>query len=51
MQLRGYDHRKEDPIQNILRKVLDSGNSELRKTALTIGQDQINKRLKRIKRN
>ena len=29
---------------------MDSGNSELRKTALTIGQDRINKRLKRIKK-
>ena len=48
--VKGYDLRNEDPIQNILRKVLDSGNSELRKTALTIGQDRINKRLKRIKK-
>ena len=48
--IHGYDHRQEDPVQNILHKVLDSGNSELRKTALTIGQDRINKRLKKIQK-
>jgi hypothetical protein len=48
--VKGYDYRKEDPIKNVLRKVLDSGNSELRKTAMTIGQDRINKRLKKIKK-
>ena len=39
--IRGFELRDEDPVQNILRKVLDGGNAKLRETAISITQERI----------
>ena len=46
--IKGYEHRQEDPVQNLLKKVLDGGKGELRKTAVTIAQGRLHQRLMRI---
>ena len=40
--VKGYEERNQNPVVNILRKVLDGGNAKLRETAITIGQALLN---------
>ena len=47
--IRGFELRKEDPVQNILRKVLDGGHPKLRETAVFLTQNRIAKRVQKIR--
>ena len=40
--IKGYELRGEDPVVNVLRKVLDGGNPKLRETAVVIAQQRLN---------
>ena len=40
--IKGYEIRNEDPVSNVLYKVLEGGHPKLRETAITIAQKRLN---------